>query len=94
MLYWKSGVMFAGDLLFSSVRFTLTKSSVLTVGVMADRLGVARHRVEYIIRSRGIEPLHWAGNARIFSEANLEYIASELARMDDEVASLSAARTS
>ncbi len=86
--------MFTGKLLFSSVRFTLTKSSVLTVGVMADRLGVARHRVEYVIRSRGIEPMNWAGNARIFSEASLEYIASELARMEEENSVLSAAQTS
>ncbi len=57
---------------------------VPTVAVIAERLGVARHRVEYVIRSRQIEPVNWAGNARIFSEASVDYIASELARMESD----------
>ena len=58
--------------------------SALTVGEIARRLGEPVHRVEYILRARGLKPVSWAGNARIFSEADLAYIASELRRIDEE----------
>ena len=59
-------------------------SSALTVGELARRLGEPVHRVEYIIRARGLKPASWAGNARIFSEADLAYIKSELRRIREE----------
>jgi hypothetical protein len=55
---------------------------LLTVGEIARRLDTKVHRVEYIIRSRNIEATGWAGHARVFSQANLTHIASELRRMD------------
>jgi len=57
---------------------------VPTVGEIARRLGVPEHRVEYIIQSRNIRPHSRAGNLRIFSEADVQHIASELRRIDAE----------
>jgi len=55
--------------------------SMPTVGEIARRLSVPTHRVEYIIRVRDIRPCGWAGNARVFDEASVKTIASELDRI-------------
>jgi hypothetical protein len=55
-----------------------------TVGEISRRLGVPFHRVEYVIRSRSLQPSGWAGNARVFTEADVTRIASELRRIDAE----------
>lgn len=55
-----------------------------TVGEIARRLGQPVHRIEYLIRARRIEPTGRAGNARIFSEADVERISSEIRRIDLE----------
>ena len=57
---------------------------LLTVGEIARQLDTKVHRIEYIIRSRNIEATGWAGHARVFSQANLDHIASELKRIDEE----------
>jgi hypothetical protein len=41
---------------------------LLTVGEIHRRTGIALHKIEYIIRSRGVEPIGSTGNARVFSE--------------------------
>jgi len=53
-----------------------------TVGEIAHRLGVAVHQVSYVIDSRRIQPVGWAGNCKVFSEADVQHIASELARIE------------
>lgn len=53
-----------------------------TVGEIAKRLGEPLHRVEYLIRARDIQPAGRAGNARVFSDVDVDFIASELARID------------
>jgi len=58
--------------------------TLLTVGEIARRLGQPLHRVEYVIRSRNIPPAGWAGHARVFHDADLMRIVSELARIDQE----------
>ncbi len=58
--------------------------TLLTVGQIARRLGLAVHRVEYVIRSRRIRPSGWAGHSRVFSEADLAYITAELQRIARE----------
>ena len=58
--------------------------NLLTVGEIARRLGMALHRVEYVIRSRDIRPAGWAGHARVFGDADLARIASELERIERE----------
>ena len=55
-----------------------------TVGTIAEELDEPLHRVEYVIRSRRIKPCGMAGNARVFSESDVERIASELRRIDAE----------
>jgi len=57
---------------------------VPTVGSIAGRLGVPVHRIRYVIESRRIEPTGRAGNARIFTDADVEQIASELRRIERE----------
>lgn len=58
--------------------------SLLTVLEIARRLRQPLHRVEYVIRTRNIPPIGWAGHARVFHDADLMWIASELARIDHE----------
>ena len=58
--------------------------TVSTVGEIARRPGVALHRVGDVIRARDIRPSGRAGNARIFTEADVEHIAGELRRIDFE----------
>jgi hypothetical protein len=55
-----------------------------TVGVISRALGVPVHKVEYVIRARAIMPMAWAGNARIYSESDVQFIAAELRRIADE----------
>jgi len=53
-----------------------------TIGEIARRLGVAVHRVEYVIRTRNLRPAARAGNIRVFSETDVAYVASEVRRID------------
>ena len=55
-----------------------------TVGVIAKEAGKPFHAVQYVIRARGIPHMGRAGNARVFSEAAVQRIKSELARIDEE----------
>jgi hypothetical protein len=55
-----------------------------TVGVIARRLNAPLHRIEYVIRSRNIIPAGTAGNARVFTEADVSHIASELKRIESD----------
>ena len=59
-----------------------TAPSMPTIGEIARRLNVPTHRVEYIIRARNIKPRGWAGNARVFDDAGVEAIATELDRIE------------
>jgi len=59
-----------------------TPPPIPTVGEIARRFGEPLHRIEYVIRSRGIKPLGRAGNARVFSELAVERIGEELRRID------------
>jgi len=55
-----------------------------TVGEIARRLQVPLHRVQYVIRSRGISPTTRAGNIRVFSESDVRRIGRELDRISAE----------
>lgn len=63
---------------------SLTSPQLPTVGVIAVRLGVPSHRVEYVLRTRAITPSGWAGNARVYDEAAVVRIRSELDRIARE----------
>jgi len=58
--------------------------SAATVGEIARRLGEPLHRIEYVIRTRGLKPEFRAGHAGIYSEGDVQYIAAELRRIDQE----------
>jgi len=55
--------------------------TIWTVARIAEHLGVQRHRVEYVLDSRGIEPIGRAGIARVYSEDIVDRVASELTRI-------------
>lgn len=55
-----------------------------TVGAIALSLGVPVHRVEYVLRTRDIQPIGVAGNARVFAPDDVRRIGSELRRIDAE----------
>ena len=56
----------------------------LTVGEICRRLGEQPHRVRYIIDTRRLRPQSRAGVAAIYTEADLDFIRSELRRIDEE----------
>ena len=66
-----------------------TVTPMPTIGEIARRLAEPVHRVEYIIKSRDIQPVGRAGNARVFAETDVTYIGSELRRIDEEREGLS-----
>jgi len=55
---------------------------VASVGEIARRLGHPVHRIEWVIRSRGIQPVSRCGHIRIFSDAAVRFIEEELACID------------
>lgn len=57
----------------------MTPQKALTVGVIAERLGVPVHRIEYLLTSREIKPVQRAGRLRVFDEAALRVLKGELA---------------
>jgi hypothetical protein len=57
---------------------------LFTVGEIARRLGVELHRVEYVLRTRDISPCSRAGNALVYTQEDLDRVASELRRIDAE----------
>lgn len=58
-------------------------SYALTVGEIAKRIGCPIHRIEYLIRARNIRPVQRAGNARVFTDVDLDLIAREIGRIDE-----------
>ncbi|NLS92036.1 MAG: MerR family transcriptional regulator [Planctomycetaceae bacterium] len=61
---------------------SFTVPTLPTVGEISRRTGQPVHRIEYVIRSRDIRPAGRAGNLRVFTEADVNRIASELERID------------
>lgn len=58
--------------------------AVPTLGEIARRIDQPIHRVEYVIRARRIRPTAIAGNARVFSEPDVDRIAAQLRQIDAE----------
>lgn len=56
--------------------------TIWTVARIAEHLGVDRHRVEYVLDTRGIEPIGRAGIARVYSDDTVVRVASELMRIE------------
>ncbi len=55
-----------------------------TVARIAERIRVPRHRVEYVIDTRGLRPAGRAGSARVFDASDVDLIESIVARMDED----------
>lgn len=53
-----------------------------TVARIAEHVGVPRHRVEYIIETRGIRPAAWVGHARVFEPVDVDRVRVELDRIE------------
>ncbi|MBX3322458.1 MAG: hypothetical protein KF757_05655 [Phycisphaeraceae bacterium] len=53
-----------------------------TVARIAEHLRVPRHRVEYIIDTRRINPIATAGIARVFAPVDVDRVGVELGRID------------
>jgi hypothetical protein len=60
-----------------------TLRRLYTVGEIARRANTDIHRVEYLIRSRGVRPCGMAGNARVFEDEDAEGIVRELRRLNE-----------
>lgn len=56
------------------------ETQALTMGILAQRLGVPIHRIQYLVRSRNIRPVERAGKLRIFDEKAIETLEQELKR--------------
>lgn len=59
-------------------------ATLWTVTAIADRLGIPRHRVAYIIDTRNIRAATVAGNARVFDDRSAARIEAELRRLATE----------
>ncbi len=59
-----------------------TRKTAITTGQIASRLNEPIHKIEYVLRTRGIEPIAVAGNARIFTEDDIERVADALRDID------------
>jgi hypothetical protein len=58
--------------------------AMLTLGTIAERLGVFFHRVRYILASRNIPAKGWAGNCRVYDEDVVPVIAQELEALNNK----------
>jgi len=54
---------------------------MVSIGEIANKLGVPIHRVRYIIDKRGIRPTGRIANVRTFAESDIQFIESELRRI-------------
>ena len=61
---------------------TVTEPGLITVGVLARELGVAQHKITYILQKcRHIRPSARAGVVRLYSRESLAQVAAELQAM-------------
>jgi hypothetical protein len=63
---------------------TATAQSLVTTGDLAKRHGVDRDRIDYVVKTRRIEPAAMAGHFRLFDEPAQSVIANELAAIRDK----------
>lgn len=55
-----------------------------TLGEICRRLAASQQKVRYIIKSRDLRPISRAGNAWVYSDEQVEFIAAELRRINSE----------
>lgn len=59
-------------------------AQIASLGEIARRLDVPIHRVEYVVRTRNIEPTLIAGGRHFYSVASVQRIGSEINRIAEE----------
>jgi len=59
----------------------MATATLLSIGDIAQRLGIPNHRVEYIIKTRRIDPVGRVGHMRAFPENAVARIKIELDRI-------------
>jgi hypothetical protein len=64
----------------------LKPQQALTIGAIASELHEPIHRVQYAIRTRGIEPEAVAGHIRVFSPETVDRVAHILGDIDRQAA--------
>ena len=62
------------------------RKSALTIGAIARELNEPIHRVQYAVRTRGIEPEALAGQIRVFPPETVERVADILRDIDRQAA--------
>ena len=55
-----------------------------TASDISREAGVPLHRVQYVARSRNVEPNQRVGNLRLFSESDRQFMLSELRRIQGD----------
>ncbi|HZL33898.1 MAG TPA: hypothetical protein VFC78_01230 [Tepidisphaeraceae bacterium] len=58
--------------------------NIWTSGLIAKTSGKPQHKVEYVIKSRGIKPIARAASANIYSDADADRIVAELQKIDQQ----------
>lgn len=62
---------------------SVTAPSLATPGVIARRMGVPLHRVQYILRTRShIQPVARAGTLRLYDSKTVALVRDELTAID------------
>ncbi len=59
-------------------------SELQTISDIADDLGVPRHRIAYVVQTRGIEPTMRVKHYRLFDQGAVATIKAELAQIGAE----------
>jgi hypothetical protein len=55
----------------------------LTIGGIAQRIGLPVHRVQYAVLSRGIKPSFRIGRMKVFDESQVKRIEAECRRIEN-----------
>ena len=53
------------------------KNEAVTVGIISRETGISVFNVQYILRSRGIEPIQWAGRIRVYGDDVIDRVRRE-----------------
>lgn len=56
--------------------------SVVTVGEITEQVGARQHRVQYILRTRGVKPLRKVSGTYIYAASVVELVRDAVARID------------
>jgi hypothetical protein len=67
-------------------RHPLQPIRALTIGAIASELNEPIQRVQYAIKTRGIEPMSVAGRIRVFSPETVERVADIIREIDRQAA--------